>query len=275
MAIFASALAGIGGLIAYATWRNHSYNNWRKQIDTSNVLFYTTYWEVFQFTVESPGMPLALWQKNGLLVISHKRIALYQQPQLEPVFTIQPHELRGFWRPQKYSENVNEIWIHAQIGLTWYVLKLRLHKSSMQAVVRSVKAIATEEQIKAYRRARPYIHRESIRAFPAQQNLHGAWELDAPVDLYLMPLMLVIFQGNEVHDTLELATIQNIAALWRMEGGKPDGLVRFNADDVTYAFALDEYETWAADLAEAAKRTLEDPLERKRKSKDDDEDVDE
>jgi len=57
-----------------------------------------------------------------------------------------------------------------------------------------------------------------------------------------------------------------------MEGGKPDGLVRFNADDVTYAFALDEYETWAADLAEAAKRTLEDPVERKRKSKDDDED---
>jgi hypothetical protein len=272
MAIFASALAGIGGLIAYATWRNHIYNIWRKQIDTSNVLFYTSNWEVFQFTVETPGMPLAPWQKKDLLIISHKRIALYQQPQLEPVFTIQPHELQGFWRPQKYSENVNEIWIHAQIGLTWYVLKLRLHKSSMQAVVRAVKAIATEEQIKAYRRARPYIHREPIRAFPAQQNLHGAWELDAPVDLYLMPLMLVIFQRNEVHDTLELATIQNIAALRRMEGGKPDGLVRFNADDVTYAFALDEYETWAADLAEAAKRTLEDPVERKRKSKDDDED---
>jgi hypothetical protein len=72
-----------------------------------------------------------------------------------------------------------------------------------------------------------------------------------------------------------LATIQNIAALRRMEGGKPDGLVRFKAGETSYAFALDEYESWAADLAEAAKRTLEDPLERKRKSLDDAEDDDE
>jgi hypothetical protein len=271
MEVIVSFVAAIGGVIAYTSWRSRTYNTWYKQLNLSELLFVNHDWEYFQFSVQPPGFAAAKLQK-GLLVITHKRIAVYQFPQPEPLFTIQPHELRGFWRPQKYSDNINEIWIHAQIGLTWHILKLRLHKSSMQAVVRSVKAIATEEQIKAYRRARPYIHREPIRAFPAQQNLHGAWELDAPVNLYLMPLLLVIFQSGEVHDTLELAAIQNIAALRRMEGGKPDGLVRFNADDATYAFALDEYETWAADLAEAAKRTLEDPVERKRKSKDDDED---
>ena len=42
--------------------------------------------------------------------------------------------------------------------------------------------------------------------------------------------------------------------------------------DESLAFAMNDYEVWAADLAEAAKRTLEEPVMRKGKGKDDDED---
>jgi hypothetical protein len=199
---FVSVSAVVGGLIAYATWQHRKYQAWRRQIDTSNVLFYTTDWEIFQFMVQAPALVVAQWQK-GLLVISHKRIAVYQHPQPEALFTIQPHELRGFWRPEKYNPGINEIWIHAQIGLTWHILQLRLHRSSMQDAVRSLKAIASAEQVQAYRRARPYIHRQPLTAFPAQQNLQGAWELAAPVNLYIMPLLLIILHGTEVHATLE------------------------------------------------------------------------
>ncbi|MDQ7025207.1 MAG: hypothetical protein Q9P44_06570 [Anaerolineae bacterium] len=106
----------------------------------------------------------------------------------------------------------------------------------------------------------------------SKQNLHGAWELEPPVNLYIMPLQLVIFHGEEVYKSFDLTTVQNIAALKRMEGGKPDGLVRFTADEGELAFAMDDYESWASDLAEAAKRRLEDPIERKRKGKEDEDD---
>jgi hypothetical protein len=107
-------------------------------------------------------------------------------------------------------------------------------------------------------------------AHPAQQTLHGAWELDPPVNLYIMPLNLVIFSGSEVQQVIPLTKIQNIAALKRMEGGKPEGLVRFTLDDETLAFASDDYVQLSALLAEAAKRTLEEPVIRKQKGKDDD-----
>ena len=94
------------------------------------------------------------------------------------------------------------------------------------------------------------------------------------MNLYIMPLSLIVFHGEEVQQTFDLSSVQNIAALRRMEGGKPAGLVRFMVDEVDYAFAMEDYEAWAIDLAEASKRTLEDPLERKRKGKDDDDDWD-
>jgi hypothetical protein len=269
--VVSGLIAAFGGLVAYVNRQHRKYMEWLKQIGADGSYRDYFYHGTIEYRIDTPFVASKQGQKN-LLLITHKRMALYHYPQVEPLFTIQPHELRGFWRPEKYNDALNEMWIHAQIGLTWHILKVQLYKFEMQKLVRAMKAIATEEQVKGYRRHRPHVHRDPCTAFPATQNLHGAWELDAPVNLYIMPLELVIFHGQEVHDTIELALIQNIAALRRMEGGKPDGLVRFMVESETYAFALDNYEAWASDLAEAAKRTLEEPVERKRKGKDEDED---
>lgn len=269
--VFSLVVFSVGGLIAYVNWRNEKYNEWLMLIGAAGGKASYIYRHQFQYTIDTPFSTENKWQKS-LLFITHKRMAVYHYPKLQPAYTLQLQELRGFWRPQKYTEGNNEMWIHAQIGVTWHIIKLRLYKSQMQKLVRAMKAIATEAQTKAYRRRRPYIHRDPVPAHPAKQNLHGAWELDAPVNLYIMPLHLVIFHGEEVYNSLDLTTVQNIAALKRMEGGKPDGLVRFTAGEEEFAFALDDYEAWASDLAEAAKRTLEEPVERKRKGKDDEDD---
>ena len=264
----------IAGLIGYAFRRNAKYQAWRRQIVVGGDILYANWgWHDFRFRLDRPDDNITGWQ-GGTIFVTHKRIAIYKYPEPQPLFTIQPHELRGFWRPQKYTDGINEMWIHAHIGLTWYILKIRLQKFAMQKLVRAMKDIATEEQTKAYRRRRPYIHRGLSPAFPATQNIHGAWELDSPVALYIMPLRLVIFVGNEVQQTVPLAAVQNIAVLKRMEGGNPPGLVRFTAGEETLAFAMDDYEAWASELAEAAKRTLEEPISRKRKAKDDEDDDD-
>lgn len=237
-------------------------------------LYLTDHWEMVLYRVDSVGADASKWQR-GILLVTHKRIAIYplvpdDADKVKALMTIQPSELRGFWRPVKYMAGVNEMWIHAHIGEQWQLLKLKLYQYDMQVLVRAMKEISTPEQIKAYRRRRPYIHEGLVTAFPAHQTITGAWELNAPVQLYLMPLFLVVLRDNFVQEQIELATIQDIGALKRMEGGKPEGLIRFFVDNELRAFAIDEYERWAELLATASKRTLEEPVMRKRKSKDED-----
>ncbi len=273
---FLAFLAVIGGIGYVGIRRGARMQAFLHSLALTEPIYLSHPWELARYEVVQPGQR-ARWRR-GVLILTHKRLALYNTSATAgdaPLFHAAPDEIQGFWRPVKYQDGVNEIWVHTQIGVTWATLKLRLRKTEMQRLVRALKAITTEEQIKAYRRRRPYIHRGPTPAYPAKQTLQGAWELYDPVRLYLMPLSLVVFQGDEVRDVLPLAEMQRIAALRRMEGGEPAGLVRFAMDEADYAFALQDYEAWATDLAEAAKRTLEDPLERKRKSKSDDEDEEE
>lgn len=270
-----STLAGIAWG-AYETRRNRRVLNLILELIKHDPLYLSNRWTVIKYQWVAAGEG-AKWQRC-ILLLTHKRIAIYPYPpppeNIEPLVTIQPHEIMGFWRPIKYHAGTNELWIHAQIGLTWSIVKLQLYYNDMQSLIRAMKEISTEEQTKAYRRRRPYIHREPTLAFPAKQSLTGEWEIGKSLRLYLMPLYLLIFAGDEVQHRIDLAEIQAIAALKRMEGGHPAGLIRFHYADEDLAFALDDYEAWASDLAEAAKRTLEEPVMRKRKSKDDEEEWD-
>ena len=69
--------------------------------------------------------------------------------------------------------------------------------------------------------------------------------------------------------------IQQIRASRRLDAPDADGLVQFVYEGESFVFALRDYVALAEAIAEAAKRTLEDPLTFKRKSKDDDFDFDE
>ncbi|MGJ3237220.1 MAG: hypothetical protein ACFE0Q_00795 [Anaerolineae bacterium] len=269
----AGGLALATGLIGYIEARRASKTSQLvDHLKQYEPLFLNDRWTRVVYQIETIGEKAPRWQRATLLV-THKRVALYpyvpnQPDKVKALYTIQPDELRGFWRPIKYMSGQNTIWLHAEISGRWQILKLKLYQYDMQELVRALKEISTPEQVTAYRRRRPYIHRGPIHAHPAHQTLTGAWEIGTAIQLYLMPLYLVVMRDGRVRQQIELAQIQDIGALKRMEGGKPAGLIRFFVDNDLQAFALDDYEAWAQALAEASKRTLEEPVMRKRKAKD-------
>jgi hypothetical protein len=228
-------------------------------------------------TVEINGKR-SRWQPF-MIAVMPSHIAVYRlPPDEEPCLIVTPDQLRWFGRPKKYGYGWNRIWLHAEIDGQWLLIKLRLGREPMRLLVRALKEIATPEQVTAYRRRRPYIHYGPITAQPATQDMLGAWSLDGPVSLYLMPLSLVVLDGTTVRQTVALAAIQGVSAIRRADRPGTAGLVRFEADGKPLAYALDSYETFATLLGEAARRTLENPVEwlgRKKKKSDEPDDDEE
>jgi hypothetical protein len=185
-------------------------------------------------------------------------------------FTFTPDQIRWFGRPQKYSPGRNDLWLHLENGDGWQLVKFRLYEGLMRDLVRGLKMVVSEDLVTAYRRRRPYIHEGPAQAQPATQDIHGAWTLDEPVTLYLMPRFLVILQATMVLRKIPLEAVQQIGAFRRLDEPQANGLVRFRAEEETLAFALEKHDLFAASLAEAAKRTLEEPIMQKQKKKDDD-----
>ncbi|MBZ0283930.1 MAG: hypothetical protein K8L97_24540 [Anaerolineae bacterium] len=210
-----------------------------------------------------------------IAVTNGRLLAMQRRETLSLLFSFPHDQLRWFGRPQKYTDGINEIWLHYETENGWKLLKLWMHRAVMQDVVRALKTISPPELVTAYRRRRPYIHAEPITAHPAAQDIHGAWTLAEPVMLYLMPRFLLILDGETVLRKIPLEAVQQIGALRRLDQPGAQGLLRFHAEEETFAFALDQHEAFANAVADAAKRTLEAPMERKQKGKDDYEDEDE
>lgn len=220
----------------------------------------------FRARVLSPGGVIPRWEKLALRV-SPTRLSLHRrQPTVPERFGCAPAELRWFGRPRKYSPGANELWLHAETAAGWQIVHIRLSQTDMRALVRALKQVANPELVTAYRRRRPYIHYGPVAACPAVQDIHGAWTLDAPVRLYLMPRFLVVLDAVPPR-VLPLEQVQQIGALRRLDALAADGLVRFTVGGERLAFALPGHDAFAQQLAEAARRTLEAPLERKAKSK--------
>lgn len=202
----------------------------------------------------------------GEIIVYDRSLAVVEQ------FRYSVENLRWFGRPEKYHSGVNEIWLHFEQGDSWYLLILSMNRGQMHSFVRVMKEIAPPELITAYRRRRPYIHIGPITAYNATQDIYGAWTLTDAINLYLMPRYLTIFEGTRLVRKISLENIQQIGALRRLDAPGAQGLVRFRAEEEAFSFAINDHESFAASLAEAAKRTLEAPIERKQKGKDEDED---
>ncbi len=208
--------------------------------------------------------------KAGVIAVTPDRIAAYVLGgDSQPCAAFSPADLRWFGRPRKYSSGRNEIWLHAEHDRRWILFRVRLSRLAMHALVRALKVVATPEQVTAYRRRRPYIHYGPAPAHPAQQDIHGAWTLAGPVGLYLMPSHIVVLSGDETRRVIPLDAVQNVSAIRRLDQPDAAGLLRFEAQGEPLAFALAHHETFAAQMAEAARRTLEDPVQWARKKKKD------
>lgn len=222
-----------------------------------------------RFQIEPVGAfaPRARWE-TCILALTATHLILYERG-----WTVLERQrialdgVRWFGRPKKYEDGNNDIWLHIEDEGRWSILKIRLPRAAMSDFVRALKTVLPAELVTAYRRRRPYIHAGPQPAQPAVQDIHGAWTLDEPVDLYLMPRYLIVMRAGVVLRRLALEAVQEIGALRRLDAPGEQGLVRFRAEEETFAFAHPRHEQFAALLAEAAKRTLEAPLERKQKNK--------
>ena len=229
------------------------------------------------FCAYSDGLKTRILTINGektgwspfVIEVMRDEIVLYRVAPggLAHRLTLKRSHLRWFGRPEKYTNGANEMWLHAEVDGEWALTQLRLYRSRMQSLVRALKQVATPEQVTAYRRHRPYIHFGPVNTRAATQTIHGAWELDRSVELYLMPVFLVVLDGTRVQRTFPLHIIQEIAAVERLDRPRAAGLVRFEIEEERCAFALERHADFAESLAEAAKRTLEDPLQWQRKKK--------
>lgn len=201
-------------------------------------------------------------------------VQLYpMNPPIEAVFTCSRADLRWFGRPQKYARaQYNEIILHAHTpGHEWHVTNIQLFYDDMMAFVRAMKHHATEAQIKAYRRQRPYIHYGPLTVQRGEQDIHGAWTLEPELlTLYLTPSHLVVLSRDRVREALPVNDLTRIEARRRLDADDGSGLARFVVGETSHAFATLDFEGLAAAIAEAAKRSLEEPLIRKQKKKADD-----
>lgn len=214
--------------------------------------------------------------KNCLLIVTHDGITLYPyQAEVVPKIICAPSELRWFGRPHKYKNGDNDILIHMEIQGQWQVISLRMSRGTMQKLIRALKVIATDEQVTAYRRWRPYIHYGPVDFHPATQDIYGAWDVSPEAfTLYLTPMHLIILDGEQVLRVIDLQTVQKIQSLKRLDAPDKQGVVRFEVEAEKLAFVLDKHDILATQIAEAAKRSLEDPIQQKRKKKDDYDDDD-
>ena len=243
----------------YSAYQQNKLMNRIKRLRPPNTMFS----EYASVAVTHPSQPKSGWMR-GLMFISNKHVIVYPHKGSDtPIFSCLPHEIEGFWRPKKYTEGMNDIEIHTNADGQWAILKVRLWKSQMERLVRKLKTLVSEDVTRSYRQKRPYVYRPPAPAYLAMQDLYGMWEHKTPIKVYLTPNTLVFLSGaDDVIRVIMLRDIQNLRVV-ADEGGS---LVCFSLGDEEIAIATDQYEVWAQSIATAAKRTLEDPIERKRKA---------
>jgi hypothetical protein len=274
--IILAIIAAILSVPAFFIWRaERRFKERIKRLKPRSTVFY----ETGTIRLSHPSQPSDRWT-NAMVFVTSKHIVAYPTRGADtPLFEALGHEIEGFWRPQKYLDGINGIEIHANAGGRWTILKVRLYRARMEALVRALKALVVDEDIvRAYRQRRPYIYRPPADAQQAEQDLYGMWEHGTKMRVYLTPSMLVLLGADDtVERIIRLREIQNVRALNHEDGESGGGLVTFNVTGTgeEVAIAVDDHETWARSIATAAKCTLEDPLERKRKGKAADESLDE
>ncbi len=266
--IVGAMVASVGALVARSVKREQRAQQLLRQIKADDRPRFVCYSRGPRFQAGAVGGVRSKWEPY-VITVDAEQIALY--PLVKPherCVSFAPAQIRWLGRPRKYHYGENELWVHVEQDDRWWWIKLKLYQNDMQSLIRTLKEVITPELVTAYRRRRPYVHLGPVSAQPAVQDMHGAWTLDAPISLFLTPAALVLLNGMAVQRIIPIEQVQQVSAFRRLDQPRAAGLVRFKAGEETLAFALDSFEGLAAALAEAAKRTLEDPLIRKKKAED-------
>jgi hypothetical protein len=269
--VAASIIGGLGAWIAHQVTVFRAATQLHRRLKDSQLNLVMPPYSV-AYRTQTLGGREGRW-RYAVVALSGDGLVIYpRQRVMDEAIRLPFKALRWFGRPVKYHEGRNEIWLHYQFENRWQVFKLRTNRYAMADLVRWLKEYAAYDQIVAYRRHRPYVHYGPVRVLPAEEDIHGAWTLSAPVSLYVMPTQLLLLDGERVVRTLLMEQVQQVAAMRRIDKPDADGLVTFTVGEESFAYACKEYQALAQSIADAARRSLEMPLMQKQKGKKDDED---
>ena len=113
-------------------------------------------------------------------------------------FVLSRRKLRWFGRPVKYTYGRNEIWLHVEKNRRWTILKLKLDHTDMRKLVRTLKLIATPEQVEAYRRRRPYIHHGPVGGVSCRPGSAGRVDSGCAGNALSDAALLVVMHRGQV-----------------------------------------------------------------------------
>jgi hypothetical protein len=216
------------------------------------------------------NMQAATPRRPAVVMVRPSELRLYTvEDAPEEALAFPSDALRWFGRPDIYKLGRNRLWLHVDQAERWHLIHMEPYQSTVARLVQALKLFAPLLET-PYRRQRPYIHYGPVSARRATQDLYGVWTLHEAVDLYLMPLHLVLLDGETVRATLPVNAVTQVRGVQRVDA--PGGVVQFEVSGTRYAYAVERYRELAESLAEAAKRSLEQPLEMldgKRKKKKD------
>lgn len=161
------------------------------------------------------------------------------------------------------QEGIANITIHMEIKRRWYVLNFRMPQSNMVILVKILRQVVSSSRLNID--GRPTSAIGPIAAKVAEDTLQGKVNLGVDVDLYLLPHMLIILQGDIVQAKLDTSSIRRVLSVERISSkldsllhpNTPDGIVRLYSLYETAAFALPQYQEFAQEISYLSRCPIE------------------
>lgn len=275
------AMAVLAGFVYWNYRRNLMFNQRLKRLRPQR----TSYADVATAKIVSPSSDKGAFQ-DVILFITDKEVLIYpENGSDETLVTFRSDEIIGYWRPRPYhgdklidmdtgwrsKKGSNEINIHANVNGQWVIIKLWVKQAEAKKIVKRLKGLVSEDILRSYRQRPPYIYHPPSPALLMSEDLYGIWYEDHRFRLYLTPSTLVFLDDKDdvIERMIYLRDIQNVRLLQQKGDGDKDGLICFDLENQSeqIAVAVDGSDKWARSIARAARRTLDDPIDRKQKDK--------
>lgn len=258
-----------GGLYAYTGYRNRhniaaAYNIYQNLRQT-DPLYIQPPGVRYQHRQWPARMPM--FEQSGILVLRRHQLDIHPYlPKLTKPLIFDVNGLSWFYRHRATDKDqeilLNRLELHFHNhNDTWHVLMLTLEDTDIERFMQSLKQV-----MPIYPRHHPYNIFKPTTGQIATQDIQGSWTLGAKYTLYLSSVDLIIARGRTVIDRIPFDEITDVAAMRRIDTRLAlAGLMRFRANDRPYAFAMTNYEDFAAAFAEMAGVQLQWATERKTK----------
>lgn len=158
---------------------------------------------------------------------------------------------------------VSVMTLHIERDHHWHLLTLHLPQMEMRNLVRVLRQAVHSGRINVgnltYKPIGP------LPAYSAHQSLQGDTVINQPVELYLLPHLLVVLKDGRVQAKLDISSVRRVLAVERVSGvldsvlkpGTPEGIVHLYSMNETVSFALVPFRDFADEIGALSRCPVE------------------